>query len=314
MNPASFWPLHLSDKGLVGGDGAVFARMSGDGLAGHLALDADGDRVVAMVSVLADRSLDVDTVLPPIAAAAAHWQRGDKALANLRLIFSRLPKPTDGAAVKRLALAEQILDDGLAPASLMTALWPQPADAALRRYNRDEPRVPAGHGVESGRWTFGDAGRTPRTTDGRAKIVVATSAGARDESDEERRLFEERERLGETTPQEEAAHGRGIDPGPTLPAGIGPGPFARRSTPAGPTPKPCPAQQKELNTYLKEDGCHTCGTTDPGTKSGDAVGDHQDPTALVSPGTPQRYFPQCIRCSRVQGGRVRAFMARKAKS
>jgi hypothetical protein len=45
---------------------------------------------------------------------------------------------------------------------------------------------------------------------------------------------------------------------------------------------------------------------DPGTKSGNWVGDHQPPTALNPEGTPQVYYPHCLGCSRVQGGRIRA--------
>ena len=52
-------------------------------------------------------------------------------------------------------------------------------------------------------------------------------------------------------------------------------------------------------------GCHTCGARTPGTKSGNWVGDHQPPTALNPEGKPQVYKPQCIECSRRQGGEVR---------
>ena len=64
-------------------------------------------------------------------------------------------------------------------------------------------------------------------------------------------------------------------------------------------------QQDKINEIGNRDGCHTCGTNDPGTKSGNWIGDHQDPTKLNPECKPQRYYPQCKRCSDVQGGRLR---------
>lgn len=36
-----------------------------------------------------------------------------------------------------------------------------------------------------------------------------------------------------------------------------------------------PAERRELNRIGRKFGCHTCGTTDPGTPSGNFIGDHQ---------------------------------------
>ena len=91
------------------------------------------------------------------------------------------------------------------------------------------------------------------------------------------------------------------------------------SIPAGPSAKPTAAQQKQINEMGNAHGCHTCGTKSPGTKSENWVGDHQPETALTPPGKPQVYKPQCLACSRRQGGQVRAqrakaqAAARKAK-
>ncbi|MEU1475472.1 RHS repeat-associated core domain-containing protein [Streptomyces sp. NPDC005760] len=52
-------------------------------------------------------------------------------------------------------------------------------------------------------------------------------------------------------------------------------------------------------------GCHVCGTTDPGTKSGNWIPDHQPATSAVAPGTPQTAYPHCLPCARQQGGIVR---------
>jgi RHS repeat-associated protein len=90
-----------------------------------------------------------------------------------------------------------------------------------------------------------------------------------------------------------------------VPSNVGPGPNAGESVPAGPTPRPTKEQQDKINEIGDRDGCHTCGTKDPGTKSGNWVGDHQDPTKLNPEGKPQRYYPQCRDCSNEQGGRIR---------
>lgn len=74
-----------------------------------------------------------------------------------------------------------------------------------------------------------------------------------------------------------------------------PGPFASDSIPARGPGRSFNAGER---AWADEVGvCHTCGTTNPGTKSGHFVLDHQPPSALVSPGTAQRLYPQCLQCS-----------------
>ncbi|MCX4630665.1 polymorphic toxin-type HINT domain-containing protein [Streptomyces sp. NBC_01443] len=51
-------------------------------------------------------------------------------------------------------------------------------------------------------------------------------------------------------------------------------------------------------------GCHTCTATTPGTKHGDWIPDHQPPSGLVAPGSPQTAYPHCFPCARKQGGVV----------
>jgi RHS repeat-associated protein len=91
-------------------------------------------------------------------------------------------------------------------------------------------------------------------------------------------------------------------PGPRT---LKPGPFAGESVPAS-GPKITPAEQVEVNRIGKDEGCHTCGTNDPGTKDGHFVGDHQPPNAMRQEGQSQNLYPQCLSCSRTQGGEVRA--------
>jgi RHS repeat-associated protein len=84
---------------------------------------------------------------------------------------------------------------------------------------------------------------------------------------------------------------------------IAPGPYAQESIPAT-SSKVSAEEQRQINELGEKYGCHTCGDRTPHTKSENWVGDHQDPTKLNPPGKPQRLFPQCLRCSRIQGGTV----------
>ncbi|WP_281167662.1 RHS repeat-associated core domain-containing protein, partial [Uliginosibacterium gangwonense] len=84
-----------------------------------------------------------------------------------------------------------------------------------------------------------------------------------------------------------------------------PGPFATESIPArGPARDFTLAERQQINAIGYRDGCHTCGSKDPGTKSGDFILDHQTPNALNEQGDPQRLYPHCKRCSLKQAGQV----------
>jgi hypothetical protein len=89
--------------------------------------------------------------------------------------------------------------------------------------------------------------------------------------------------------------------GPTAPS-FRPGPYAGESIPAASTAqKFSTAERAAIDKIGKETGCHTCGATSPGTKSGHFVPDHQPVSSLNSAGAPQRLYPQCIDCIRQQG-------------
>jgi RHS repeat-associated protein len=85
-------------------------------------------------------------------------------------------------------------------------------------------------------------------------------------------------------------------------ARFAPGPYARRSIVArSPARDFTTAERAEINRIGSTSGCHTCGTTNPGTKSGNFIPDHQPPSALAREGQSQRLYPHCINCSREQG-------------
>lgn len=87
---------------------------------------------------------------------------------------------------------------------------------------------------------------------------------------------------------------------PDRPSTLHPGPNARESI-SGHRGPPTAAEQRQVNDIMQRNGCHTCGTTNPGTKSGNAIADHQPPQAL---GEPKEFYPHCLSCSRRQGGEV----------
>ncbi|MFF7634314.1 polymorphic toxin-type HINT domain-containing protein [Kitasatospora sp. NPDC008050] len=69
-----------------------------------------------------------------------------------------------------------------------------------------------------------------------------------------------------------------------------------------------------INESGNAHGCHTCPATTPGTKHGDWIPDHQPPSSLVPPGSPQTAYPHCLPCARRQGGVVsQLFQERSTK-
>jgi hypothetical protein len=87
--------------------------------------------------------------------------------------------------------------------------------------------------------------------------------------------------------------------------GIGPGPFALEWQPArGPGRNWTAEEIRENNRIGRKYGCHTCGTTDPGTSNGRFILDHQDSSALILDGRAQIVLPHCLACSLRQAGNV----------
>ncbi|WP_368564803.1 RHS repeat domain-containing protein [Pseudoxanthomonas sp. UTMC 1351] len=81
-----------------------------------------------------------------------------------------------------------------------------------------------------------------------------------------------------------------------------PGPFAGASMPARSSAQTfTTAERAAVNKIGQASGCHTCGTTNPGTKSGNFVPDHQPVSRLNSTNAPQQLYPQCLTCSKQQG-------------
>ena len=92
---------------------------------------------------------------------------------------------------------------------------------------------------------------------------------------------------------------------------IGVGPHAGKSIPGHGTRDFTADERRQINEIGYDTGCHTCGSTDPGTKSGNFIVDHQPPISLNPSNLPFRFYPHCKACSCKQGGDVSAHNRRK---
>ena len=129
----------------------------------RLAIDEDADRCLALLSVAFRRPVTAD-LLGHAEAAFIFWKRGEKAVANFRLLFSGLPLFADATAALRVQLADFCLENGLTPAALLDELGICPKLSSLEKYDPEQPRVPAGSGRASGEWANDVASFLERTT------------------------------------------------------------------------------------------------------------------------------------------------------
>lgn len=157
--------VEINEDGLVFGAGTVLARMRSDPSGARvLALDQDLPRLSALLAAAYGRSPPSDLPIH-LESGARYWKRGDKALANIRLAFARLPRlddaPADRAGAYRLFLAENLLEDGMSPESLLKLLGFDGPSAEIAKYDPAQPRVPSGGGQASGQWTSAGAAPEP---------------------------------------------------------------------------------------------------------------------------------------------------------
>jgi len=94
---------------------------------------------------------------------------------------------------------------------------------------------------------------------------------------------------------------------------LGAGPNARAGVALVDGDIETPGVRELVNEAGDEHGCHTCPATTPGTPSGNWIPDHQPPSALVPPKSPQTAYPHCITCARIQGGVVSRISQEKAR-
>ncbi len=149
--------LCFKSEGLVLGAGTVLVR--GEHGAG------DEERLKALLSVAYGKPI-AGQAIGHVKAAAIRWREGETARASLHLALSRLApleNPTDTA--RRLFMADGLMRAGVQPQTILEALDVEAsAKDIAKKYNPDQPRVPAGSGRASGEWTSGGGGtQTPST-------------------------------------------------------------------------------------------------------------------------------------------------------
>lgn len=196
-------------------------------------------------------------------------------------------------------------------------------------FDPSQPRVPAGN-PDGGEWTDAGgsrwqlaqntprrpgSGSRPRSGLGQATPAQQTQLDLlRSQAETAIRRVQERDRTWKPTPSfyetidGEIGASRAIiqEANARLAEleriGIGQGYYTGQSIPARSESRSLRVEERnELNRIGRTTGCHTCGSTDPGTHRGNFVGDHQLPNAMNPPGREQRLYPQCLTCSRAQG-------------
>jgi hypothetical protein len=147
--------MEISGDGLTLGAGTVLAGMAKDQRGRpRLAFD-DEPRVMALLATAFERSVDV-RLLAKLRRAAEVWTEGDKALAHIHLAHANLPRCNEELAL-RLFVADELIEAGVMPRTLMKAQGFDPAPLALLKvnFNPAQPRWPAGSGRDSGEWSGG---------------------------------------------------------------------------------------------------------------------------------------------------------------
>lgn len=148
--------MRFSEEGLVLGAGTVLAR---SGVAARdVVVDTRDPRLRTLLTA-AHLSRPTARALVHLRRAAECWCAGDDAMAAMHLVLSqvdRLRNPESDA--RRLFLADGLLKSGAGPDEIIGALesGKVPFEQLRKKYNPDEPRVPAGNGMTSGRWTTGN--------------------------------------------------------------------------------------------------------------------------------------------------------------
>lgn len=184
-----FYPsVELTDNGLMFGAGTQLAPLRNDN-SGAPGLDAvrDRDRILALLSAAYGRPVPFDA-MRHIEGASDAWRRGDKALANIRLAYARLPRFERHEDAYPLFLAASLLKAGFSPRYLMRQSAFDATALDIEKYNPDEPRVPAGSGRESGWWTTDDS---TTASDGQSGSYVQFAS--EDSEEEAKRKEDEKE-------------------------------------------------------------------------------------------------------------------------
>ena len=182
---ACFRKLHanlvLEREGVVLGANTILSKRDNDG-----ALKTNNPRALTLLSVACGRPID-PSILRKFDHASKHARKGNEAMAAMHIALAGLPVLRDPAgAAKRLFIADGLMNEGVAPRDIWTALEFDPAPLqALEKFDQDEPRVPGGVGLPGGRW-MRDGAPSPALLDStptfeppaQAPAAPSTAAGA----------------------------------------------------------------------------------------------------------------------------------------
>jgi hypothetical protein len=145
--------LHFSPDGLVLGAGTILLPAAGRRRLANI--QGQEARLLALLSATYGKAIS-PSVLGNIERAAKSWRDGDDCLAAVHLAHAPLPQPDDPyEAARRLFIADAFIAAGTSPFGIFSALSLDGSyvEAIEKLYNPREPRVPAGNGIFSGRWT-----------------------------------------------------------------------------------------------------------------------------------------------------------------
>jgi hypothetical protein len=152
LGPLLSAPTFAGDRLMLGAQTeiAVAGRRSADGEA----------RMIALLSAAYSAPVS-DRALAHLRRALERQAEGDALLSSTHLALAGYwPLRDPLAAAKRVFFSDGLTRCGAAPAMILAALDLDPRRLdGLERFDPAQPRVPAGNGVESGRWTS-DGGAT----------------------------------------------------------------------------------------------------------------------------------------------------------
>jgi hypothetical protein len=154
----------FTPQGLMLGAGTIL--VPAEGARKLQSLKGREQRVLALLSAAYGRAV-APSVLGNIERAAKSWREGDDFTAHLHLAHTGLRALDDfPQAAHRLRMAKGALDHGATPLAIFQALRldARYIDAIEKRYNPDQPRVPAGH-PDGGEWTSGGWGDGEEASD-----------------------------------------------------------------------------------------------------------------------------------------------------
>lgn len=142
--------MRFSDQGLTMGAGTVL--VSSGVSCRDIRVDPADARLRALLAAAHQRAPSLGG-LNHLCKAAERWREGRDSLAAMHLALSRLNRLSQPEAdAHRLFLAEGLLLHGVEAGAIIKAAVAALERSQVRKYDPDQPRVPAGSGRASGQW------------------------------------------------------------------------------------------------------------------------------------------------------------------